>query len=74
MKINNTNNNSMGISVGFLELLALLFIGLKLGGIITWNWWYVTMPLWLPAMVVVLILLIGVIVVLIGKIINWLIP
>lgn len=32
--------------IGFLGLLALLFIGLKLGGIISWSWWLVTLPLW----------------------------
>ena len=31
-------------SVGFLELLALLFIGLKLGGVINWSWWLVLSP------------------------------
>ena len=38
------NTNSGGI--GFLSLLAILFIGLKLGGVIDWSWWYVTLPLW----------------------------
>lgn len=32
--------------VGFFGLLAILFIGLKLTGYITWSWWLVTMPLW----------------------------
>ena len=26
--------------------LFLLFLGLKLGGVITWSWWWVTAPLW----------------------------
>jgi hypothetical protein len=34
--------------VGFWGLLALLFIGLKLGGVIDWSWWWVTAPLWGP--------------------------
>lgn len=34
--------------VGFLGLLALLFIGLKLGGVIQWSWLWVLAPLWLP--------------------------
>lgn len=34
--------------VGFLGLLALLFIGLKLGGIIHWSWWWVLAPIWGP--------------------------
>lgn len=34
------------MQVSFLSLLAILFIGLKLGGVITWSWWLVTLPLW----------------------------
>ena len=30
----------------FLSLLALLFIGLKLGGVIAWSWWLVMLPLY----------------------------
>lgn len=38
------NSNSGGI--GFLSLLAIVFITLKLTSVIDWSWWYVTMPLW----------------------------
>jgi len=34
--------------VGFLGLLTVLFIGLKLGALIDWSWWWVLSPLWLP--------------------------
>lgn len=34
--------------VNFLELLFLLFLGLKLGGVISWSWWWVFAPIWLP--------------------------
>lgn len=34
--------------IGFLGLLALLFIGLKLGKIINWSWIWVLSPLWIP--------------------------
>lgn len=30
------------------SLLAVLFIGLKLTGYITWSWWWVLSPLWIP--------------------------
>lgn len=30
-----------------LFLLFLLFLGLKLGGVIAWSWLWVTAPLWL---------------------------
>ena len=38
-------------SVGFLGLLTLLFIGLKLGNVIDWSWWWVLSPLWIPVAV-----------------------
>ena len=34
------------MQVSFMGLLAILFIGLKLAGYITWSWWIVTLPLW----------------------------
>jgi hypothetical protein len=40
------SNNSTGGGIGFLGLLAILFIGLKLTGFINWSWWWVTAPLW----------------------------
>jgi hypothetical protein len=33
-------------SIGFLGLLGLLFVALKLTGYISWSWWYVTLPFW----------------------------
>lgn len=51
------SNNGGGI--GFLGGLALLFIGLKLGQVITWSWWWVLSPLWIPAALVVAILLVA---------------
>jgi hypothetical protein len=40
------NRGAGGISFGLA--LFLLFLGLKLGHVITWSWWWVTSPLWLP--------------------------
>lgn len=36
------------MQIGFPGLLALLFIGLKLGNVISWSWWWVLFPLWFP--------------------------
>jgi hypothetical protein len=39
--------------IGFLGLLTILFIGLKLTGYIQWSWWWVTCPIWIiPAILV----------------------
>lgn len=45
-------------SLSFLSLLGLLFIGLKLGGAITWPWIWVLSPLWIGLVLFVTILLV----------------
>lgn len=47
MQNSNTGGNARGISL--LGMLALIFITLKLLGYITWPWWWVISPLWVPA-------------------------
>ena len=37
-------------------LLLVLFIGLKLAGIITWSWWWVMAPMWVPFLVAVFVI------------------
>lgn len=32
---------------GFLGLLTIVFIVLKLIGVISWSWWLVTLPMWI---------------------------
>lgn len=44
--------------IGFCGLLTIVFIVLKLIGIIKWNWFWVLSPLWLPTAMVGLILFI----------------
>ena len=40
------NNVTSGGGVGLLGLLFLVFLVLKLTGVITWSWWWITAPLW----------------------------
>jgi len=42
--------------IGFPGLLTILFIGLKLGGVISWSWWWVLSPLWISALLTISIL------------------
>jgi len=39
--------------IGFLGLLTILFIGLKLGNVIDWHWAWVLSPLWLPLTIII---------------------
>lgn len=34
------------VDTSFLILLTIVFITLKLCGVINWSWWLVTLPLW----------------------------
>lgn len=47
-----------GSGIGFYGLLTILFIGLKLTNFITWSWWWVLSPIWIPLAIVILILFI----------------
>lgn len=50
-------------SIGFLSLLGLAFIILKLVGVINWSWWLVLLPLYVPVIaVLVLLIFLGIII------------
>lgn len=49
------NNNKTSGGIGFCGLLALLFIGLKLCGVIAWSWLWVLSPIWIPMALAVVI-------------------
>jgi hypothetical protein len=37
-----------GGGIGVLGLLGVVFVTLKLCGVIDWSWWFVTAPFWGP--------------------------
>lgn len=53
-----TENRITYNGIGFTGLLAILFIGLKLGNVITWSWLWVLSPIWIPIGIVLSILII----------------
>jgi hypothetical protein len=57
---------SIKIDVTFLDLLTLLFIGLKLGHVIDWSWIWILLPQW----GVIVILLLKVMAVFCGRVIQ----
>ena len=47
------SSSSSSGGIGFLGLLAIVFITLRLIGIIDWSWWWVLAPLWaIPAILI----------------------
>ena len=49
------DNKGMNSNSFFASMLLILFIGLKLANIITWSWWWVMSPLWVPLVIFVII-------------------
>ncbi len=59
--MNNTTNNhtsNSGAGIGFLGLLTLLFIALKLIGVIDWSWIWVLSPLWIPIVLLAIVIIV----------------
>lgn len=56
----NRKGASGGIS--FLGALTIVFVTLKLCGVIGWSWWWVLAPIWIPWGVLILLMLIAAVV------------
>jgi len=59
------NINVGGIS--FTGALTILFIALKLLGIIDWSWIWVTAPLWIPIVIVFVVIILILVIYLISR-------
>ena len=52
--------------VSFFGVLTVLFIGLKLSGIIHWSWMWVLAPIWAPSAIILVVLVVTYVAVLKG--------
>lgn len=61
-------NNSMHVSVGFpwMMILLVIFIALKVAGVIAWSWWAVFMPVIIPIVIIWIIFLLCGLVIVVG--------
>ena len=59
---NNNRSSAAGGGLGILRVVEIVFIILKLLGIINWSWWIVLIPLWIDLGVSLLIILVIIIV------------
>ena len=46
------------MKVDFFGLLQIVFIVLKVTGLITWSWWMVFIPLWIELSIILIVLII----------------
>lgn len=47
------NKTTVNGGIGFVGLLTIAFIVLKLVGVITWSWVWVLSPLWISAVITI---------------------
>lgn len=52
-----SNNSNSSSSPRVLVLLGVFFVILKLFNIITWSWWYITMPFLIGLLLVIIALI-----------------
>lgn len=52
------NESRSAGGVGFVGLLQLLFIGLKLCKVIDWSWWWVLAPTWISVSLLIVVIVI----------------
>ena len=53
--MSSSSNNNSG-NIGFVGLLTIAFIVLKLTNYINWSWWWVLSPIWITAVLLIIIL------------------
>ena len=53
------NNNNSSSGMGFMSILFIVFLVLKLCKVITWSWWLVTLPLWGGLVLLIIIFVIA---------------
>ncbi|KAB7765369.1 hypothetical protein [Xanthomonas sp. LMG 12461] len=55
--MSNSGSSSSSGGIGFVGLLTIVFIVLKLTGYIAWSWWWVLSPVWISSLIAILIVL-----------------
>ena len=52
------SDNNVTVGPSGLTLLAIVFVTLKLCGVIGWSWWWVLSPLWIPLAILAAVLVV----------------
>lgn len=48
-----SDSSSSSSGIGFTGLLTIVFIVLRLTGVIHWSWWWVLAPIWISTIIFV---------------------
>ena len=53
--MDNDKTNVTYHGIGFVDVLCLIFITLKLTHVINWSWWIVLSPIWATLLIIIVI-------------------
>lgn len=59
---NENENKNVYNGIGFLGLLQVVFIALKVAKVIDWSWWLVFIPTWIDIGIFLIIVIIAIII------------
>jgi hypothetical protein len=65
-----STSSTSNSSIGFIGLLTIVFITLKLLEKIDWSWWWVLSPVWIPTAFTVIIIVIAAIIIEVRHIVS----
>ena len=57
--MSDSNSSASSSGIGGVGVLGIVFVTLKLCGVINWSWWWVTSPFWIPFAVATVIVVIA---------------
>ena len=64
--MDNKNNTTSG-GIGFIGILTIVFIVLKLLDVIKWSWWWVLSPIWISFGIALVVIFIPLLAAIIGN-------
>lgn len=73
MKANASTNIASQVTSSMLFILGVIFIILKVAGVIDWSWWLVCAPLLIQPAIMLTILIVGVVIFLVFAIVGYIV-
>jgi len=65
--------NNVGKGLVLIVLTGVALMALKLGNVISWSWWWVTIPFWGPIALIMIALIILVALKIFAKLLGWIV-
>ena len=65
--------NNVGKGLALIVLTGVALMALKLGNVISWSWWWVTIPFWGPIALIMIALVVLVALKIFAKLLGWIV-